>query len=79
MKGYFEFLQLELDEQIEFITEHGSYLAWKSNGEYNVYLYRVEDFFAEAWMNVKMSKIMRIECSNGKNIPGGYDSSIQIN
>ncbi|QNL21109.1 hypothetical protein HZR84_03865 [Hyphobacterium sp. CCMP332] len=74
----FEFQQLSLDKQVDLLTAEAQYLAWKSEGEYNVYLYKFEDFFAEAWMHLRMSRIMRISCSRISSSPEGYDKEIKI-
>lgn len=74
----FEFQQFDMEKQIEWLTSHGTYMAWKSEGEYNVYLYNLDNFFAEAWMHIRMSKIMRVSCTKNSNIPEGYDKSIKI-
>ena len=74
----FEFNQFALDEQVQFLTDHGKYLAWRSEGEYNIYLYEVEDFFAEAWMNLRLNQIMKINCSTYQNIPAEFAHAIKF-
>ena len=75
---YFEFQKWDLDKQTEILTKHGKYIAWREEGEYNIYLYQLEDFFAEAWMNLRQNKIIRIECSNSNSLPGQYGNSVKL-
>lgn len=69
-----EFENLSLENQSELLTDQGQYISWKSEGEYNVYLYELDDFFAQAWMNIKLGKIIRIECSKKGIFPAGFSS-----
>jgi hypothetical protein len=69
----FEFENWTLERQSDWITLNGKYLSWKKEGEYNVYLYHIDTFFAEAWMNVRLGKIIKINCSKDRNLPPGYE------
>jgi hypothetical protein len=74
----YEFQQWHIEKQTEWVTEKGRYLSWRAEGEYNIYLYHVEEFFAETWMHVRMGKVLKITCSKIDRLPGGYDQSVLL-
>ena len=74
----FEFQQWHIERQTEWLTEQGNYVSWRIEGEYNIYLYHMDEFFAEAWMHVKMGKVIRVTCSKRDHLPGGYDQIVEI-
>lgn len=64
------FISLDMNEEAECIWQ-GTFLAMRSDAEHHILLYRLEDFYAEVFYDMRQNKIARINGfrSRSKLIP----------
>ncbi|GAC1426589.1 MAG: hypothetical protein NVS9B7_10190 [Flavisolibacter sp.] len=59
---FFDFLQLEENEQIELLWYNGEHIATRKDGEFMMLLYQVEAFYVEVHYQTKERKITKYLC-----------------
>ena len=59
---FFDFLQLEENDQIELLWYNGEHIATRKDGEFMMLLYQVEGFYVEVHYQTKERKITKYLC-----------------
>lgn len=48
---YNDFKSLSLESKAKVVKDNGMFLEWKMEGAMMIKLFKVEDFYAEVWLN----------------------------
>lgn len=70
-----DFKKLSLPEKLEVLRKIGKYLATRQFTSYNVHLYLVNNFFAEAWMKISFNELAWIELTTEELVSQNYLNS----
>lgn len=56
-----EFDAKKREQKIDILLKMGSYLYWKREEGYNLYLYSLGDFYVQLWLSRTTAKIVKLE------------------
>ncbi len=56
-----EFDAKKKESQIDILIKKGSYLYWKREKGYNLYLYSLGEFYVQLWLSRATDKIVKLE------------------
>ncbi len=56
-----EFDAKKREQKIDILLKMGSYLYWKREEGYNLYLYSLGDFYVQLWLSRSTAKIVKLE------------------
>ncbi len=75
---FFDFLQLEENEQIELLWYNGEHIATRKDGEFMMLLYQVEAFYVEVHYQTKQRLITKYLCFECTDLLDPYLKTVDL-